>query len=105
MMTICNAAIMTIWQVNVPDELQGRVFSAMQMAADIATPLSFVVAAPLADSLVPAVFRHSGAASVWGGTPTGEMGALFTAIGVIIVLGFAYVATVRDVRAVEVRAE
>lgn len=101
MMTIGNAAIMTIWQINVPDELQGRVFSAMQMAADITTPVSFLVAAPLADSLAPAVFHHSGAGALWGDSPTGEMGALFSAIGVIIVVVFAYVATVRDVRAVE----
>ena len=65
MMTIANAAIMTVWQVKVPDELQGRVFSAMEMVADLVTPASFLLAAPIADTFAPAAFRHSGAGSIW----------------------------------------
>jgi MFS family permease len=101
MMTIANAAIMTVWQVKVPDELQGRVFSAMGLVADLVTPASFVLAAPLAESVAPAVFRHSSAGSIWGSSVTGEMGALFSAMGVLLVIGFLVAATVRDIREVE----
>jgi MFS family permease len=105
MMTVCNASIMTIWQVKTPEALQGRVFSAMQMAADISTPISFLVAAPLADTLAPAVFAHTGAGSLWGSSETGEMGALFSMIGAIIFAGFVFVWTVRDVRTLEESVE
>ncbi len=99
MMTVCNAAIMTIWQIKTPEELQGRVFSAMQMAADISTPISFAVAAPLADRVAPAVLAHAG--SLWGAGRTAEMGLLFSAIGAVLVAGFLFVSTVRDVRRLE----
>ena len=101
MMTIANAAIMTIWQTKVPDELQGRVFSAMEMVADLVTPASFLLAAPLADSLMPAAFRHTGAGAIWGASATGEMGALFTAMGASCVVLFLLATAMRDVRRVE----
>jgi len=101
MMTITNAAIMTIWQTKVPDELQGRVFSAMEMVADLVTPASFLLAAPLAESLMPAAFRHTSAGSIWGASPTGEMGALFSVMGALFVVLFLIATATRDVRRVE----
>jgi len=101
MMTVANASIMTIWQVKVPDELQGRVFSAMEMIADLVTPASFLLAAPIADRLAPWVFTHSRAGSIWGASETGELGALFSAMGALIIVLFVIAATVRDVRDVE----
>ena len=101
MMTIANAAIMTVWQTKVPEELQGRVFSAMEMVADLVTPASFLLAAPIADQLMPAAFAHTGAGSIWGATPTGELGALFTVMGVLVFALFLVATLVRDVRALE----
>jgi MFS family permease len=101
MMTIANASIMTIWQTKVPEELQGRVFSAMEMVADLVTPASFLLAAPIADQLMPAAFAHTSAASIWGGSETGQLGALFTCMGVLVVALFGAATAVRDVRTVE----
>jgi MFS family permease len=101
MMTIANAAIMTVWQTKVPDELQGRVFSAMEMVADLVTPASFLLAAPLAEALMPAAFRHTSAGSIWGASPTGEMGALFSVMGALFFVLFLIATAMRDVRRVE----
>jgi len=100
MITIINASSMTIWQLKVPDALQGRVFSAMGLVADLTTPLAFALAAPLSEQLVPAIYERSHAATVWGPPPTGEMGLLFSAMGVALFVGFALAWTVRDVRQV-----
>src|ERR1051325_43258 len=100
-MTIGNAAIMTIWQTKVPDELQGRVLSPMRMVADVTIPVSFVIAGPLTDHVVPWIFARTSAATVWGDGQTAEMGSLFTAMGVVLFVGFALAFTVRDVRTVE----
>jgi hypothetical protein len=92
---------MTVWQIKVPEELQGRVFSAMEMVADLVTPASFLLAAPIAEQLVPSAFRHSHAGDIWGASPTGEMGAMFSVMGAMIVVLFVVAAAVRDVRQVE----
>ncbi len=105
MMTAGNVAAMTIWQIEVPEDLQGRVFSAMQLVADITTPLSFALAAPITDHLMPDVFARVGGASMWGAPPTGEMAALFAAMGVLMVVGFALAATVRDIRKLAERSD
>ncbi len=98
LMTAGNVAAMTIWQIEVPDELQGRVFSAMQMVADLTTPAAFALAAPITDSLMPSVFPHIGGASMWGAPPTGEMAALFAIMGAVMIGGFLLAATVADIR-------
>jgi hypothetical protein len=97
-MTAGNVAAMTIWQIEVPDELQGRVFSAMQMVADLTTPAAFALAAPITDSLMPSVFPHIGASRMWGAPPTGEMAALFAIMGAVMIGGFLLAATVADIR-------
>ena len=101
MMTIGNASIMTIWQTKVPAELQGRVLSAMMMAVDITTPLAFLAGAPAAVAIAHWLFGHSNAASVWGGSETGELGGLFSALGALQFVLFTAVAFMRDIRRVE----
>jgi MFS transporter, DHA3 family, macrolide efflux protein len=98
LMTAGNVAAMTIWQIEVPDELQGRVFSAMQMVADLTTPAAFALAAPITDSLMPSVFPHIGDSRMWGAPPTGEMAALFAIMGAVMIGGFLLAATVADIR-------
>ena len=101
-MTIGNSAIMTIWQLKVPEELQGRVLSTMHLVADITIPVSFLIAGPLTDKLVPWIFAHSSRASeIWGTSPSSQMGALFSVMGVILFAGFAIACAVRDIRLVE----
>ena len=78
------------------------------MIAFATGPIAYVVAGPLADNLVPYLFSPKCAlspwlTSVWGTSKSGELGALFTAMGVALFLGFVYSATSKDVREVEER--
>ena len=101
-MTIGNSAIMTIWQLKVPEELQGRVLSTMHLVADITIPVSFLIAGPLVDKLVPWVFEHTSRASeIWGTSPSSQMGAMFSVMGVILFAGFAIAYSIREIRTVE----
>lgn len=98
LITAGNVAAMTIWQTRVPDELQGRVFSAMQLVADLTTPLSLALAAPITDAVMPHVFERIGGASMWGAPPTGVMAALFAIMGAVMIAGFLGAVAVRDIR-------
>jgi len=102
-MTIGNAAIMTIWQTKVPDDLQGRVLSTMRLVADITIPVSFLIAGPLTDKLAPWLYERTHAASLWGTTASGPMGALFSVMGVVLFVGFVVATGIRDIREVEDR--
>ena len=101
-MTIGNAAIMTIWQTKVPEDLQGRVLSTMRLVADITIPVSFLLAGPIVDRVAPWAYERAHASTVWGTSATGPMGAMFGVMGVLLFAGFAFAMTVRDVREVEV---
>lgn len=92
-MTMGNAAIMTVWQLKVPDEMQGRVLSAMRLVADVTIPVSFVIAGPLTDRVVPLLYPTGG--------ETDQMGALFSVMGVLLFAGFVAASLIRDVRRVE----
>lgn len=54
----CSQAI---WQVKVPPDLQGRVFSVRRTIAWSATPIAFVVAGPLADRVFKPLLAEGGA--------------------------------------------
>jgi MFS transporter, DHA3 family, macrolide efflux protein len=108
LMTVGNSAILTVWQVKVPEDISGRVLSAVHMIAFATGPIAYVLAGPLADHLVPYLFSPASGVSpwlisVWGTAKSGQLGALFTAMGVALFAGFVFSATVRDVREVEER--
>ncbi len=96
----------TIWQSKVPPELQGRVFAARGAVEQLAMPIGYLVAGPLADKLLEPAMRPGGAlAAVFGGLlgtgPGAGMAFMFmcTSIaGTIICLsGYLF----RNVREVE----
>jgi DHA3 family macrolide efflux protein-like MFS transporter len=101
MITIVNSSLMTIWQLKVPERLQGRVFAAMGLIADITTPISFLLAGPISEQLLPAAYTRLGADAIWGASPAGQLGALCTVLGASLVAGFALAWTVRDIRDIE----
>ena len=106
LMTSGDAGILTIWQLKVPEEYQGRVLSAVRMVAYSAGPVSYLLAGPLADHLAPALFAKGSSTAPfllqhWGTEKTGEVGFLFSAIGVILFVGFALSMMSKDVRNVE----
>lgn len=106
LMTSGDAGILTIWQLRVPEEYQGRVLSAVRMIAYAAGPVSYLAAGPIADTLTPRLFVGSGRfatflTQTWGTEKTGEVGFIFTSIGVIIFAGFALALMSKDIRTVE----
>ncbi len=48
---IVNGTSQALWQVKVPPELQGRTFSVRRMLAQMAIPVAYLSAGPLADSV------------------------------------------------------
>ena len=55
-----NSSNQSIWQAKVPPDLQGRVFSARRMIAQVVGPLGFLLAGPLADRLFEPALREGG---------------------------------------------
>jgi len=106
LVTLINSAVLTIWQTKVPEEASGRVLAATGMLADSSAPIAFLLAGPIGDSVVPFVLEHGGSTtrwmpSVWGASKSGQLGTLFTTIGVVLLVGFVVAAMSRDVRDVE----
>jgi MFS family permease len=106
LITVANTAILTVWQLKVPEAYSGRVLSAMWMIAESTSPIAFLLAGPIGDSLVPYVLGRPGSlthwiGTVWGTSKTDQIGTLFSAIGVLLFLAFAIAALSKDVREVE----
>jgi DHA3 family macrolide efflux protein-like MFS transporter len=106
LMTIGNGAIDTLWQAKVPEAVAGRVLSAMRMVAYSTGPVSYLIAGPLTDDWVPALLARPNGFCRWvnatfGATQTGQMGFVFSAMGVLLVIGFVLSWMVEDVRNVE----
>lgn len=86
-----NASNQAIWQSKVPPELQGRVFSARMLIAQISTPVSTLIAGPLADYVFePAMMEGGSLAGTFGwlvGTgPGAGMGLMFVIAGLLVTL-------------------
>lgn len=89
---IVNGTSQSLWQVKVPLDMQGRIFSTRRMTATIATPLSFILAGPLADRVFEPLLAENGVlvttaiGQLWG-TGTGRgIGLLFGVVGLGLVL-------------------
>ena len=96
---ILNASNQAIWQAKVPPDVQGRVFSTRRLIAWFASPLSHLIAGPLADNVMePAMAEGGSLVPIFGwlvGTGTGAGIALmfvFTGIllGITGVVGYLF---------------
>ncbi len=88
---IVNGTSQALWQTKVDLPIQGRVFSTRRMVAQIATPIAFLSAGPLADGIFEPLLMEDGAlAGSLGtvfGTGPGRGSALLitcTGLGVIV---------------------
>jgi len=57
---ILNASNQAIWQAKVPPDVQGRVFSTRRLIAWFASPLSRLIAGPLADNVMEPAMSDGG---------------------------------------------
>ncbi|MCE5193787.1 MAG: MFS transporter [Candidatus Cryosericum sp.] len=102
---LLNGSNQAIWQSKVPPSLQGRVFSARLIIAQVAAPISMLASGPLADKVFgPAMLTSGSLAPVFGWlTGTGDgagislMFVLFGLAGVAAGLAGYLIPSVRNV--------
>ncbi|MEP7291663.1 MAG: MFS transporter [Chloroflexota bacterium] len=90
-----NGSNQAIWQAKIPPDLQGRVFAARRMIAQMAGPIGMLLAGPLADQVFePALMPGGALVPVFGGLvgtgPGAGMGLMLMitgALGVLVGLG------------------
>jgi len=85
---IINGSNQAIWQAKVPPDIQGKVFAARRMIAQISTPIAMLIAGPLADHVFEPGMAPGGAlAGIFGriaGTgPGAGMGLMFVFAGIL----------------------
>ena len=88
---ILNGSSQAIWQAKVAPDVQGRVFSARLLIAQVGAPISMLLAGPLADRVFePAMVSNGSLATVFGpfiGTEAGSgMAVMFVITGVLAAL-------------------
>lgn len=64
---LVNASNQAIWQSKVPPDIQGRVFATRRLIAWVVTPVSQLVAGPLADRVFEPTFALPAVANSWLG--------------------------------------
>jgi hypothetical protein len=84
---LTNGSSQAIWQSKVPPEMQGRVFSARALIAQISAPIAMAITGPLTDGLLtPAMMPGGSLAPIFGWTVGTGAGAgpalLFLLMGV-----------------------
>jgi MFS family permease len=88
---VVNGTSQVLWQVKVPPELQGRTFSVRRMLAQMAIPVSYLSAGPLADGVFEPLLAAGGGlagsvGSVIGTGPGRGIGFMFVLMGLGTVL-------------------
>ncbi len=99
-----NGSNQAIWQAKVAPDVQGKVFAARRLIAQITAPAALVIAGPLADGVFEPAMANGGSlagALGWAlGTGPGAGMALmlivFGALGAIVGIGGYFVRAVRD---------
>jgi MFS family permease len=87
---VINGSNQSIWQAKVPPDVQGRVFGARRVFAQISGPLGMAIAGPLADFVFEPSMREGGALAgalgwLFGVGPGAGMGVIVTLMGLITV--------------------
>jgi DHA3 family macrolide efflux protein-like MFS transporter len=107
-MPIIRGSSEALWQVKVPQDLQGRVFAIRRMIAGVAFPLAAAAAGPLSDRVFEPLLVPGGllAGSVGlvlgvGGGGGWGTGLLFMMLGVLTILSVAVARAYRPLREVE----
>lgn len=105
---IANGSSQAIWQAKVAPDVQGRVFAARRLIAQISSPLGILLAGPLADMLFEPAMQQGGAlASMLGGLVGSGSGAgmslmmlLAGLLGVAASLSGYLITAIRDVETI-----
>jgi MFS family permease len=101
---IINGSNQAIWQAKVPPDIQGRVFAARRLIAQVTIPIAMGIAGPLADLSFEPAMRSGGALAgtfgfLVGVGPGSGMGLILVLSGIVgtcVGLGAYSVRAVRD---------
>jgi hypothetical protein len=91
---LINGSNQAIWQAKVAPDVQGRVFAARRLIAQITAPVAFLLTGPLADNVFePAMMPGGSLASIFGGVlgtgPGAGMALMFIIFGALgVLVGF-----------------
>lgn len=88
---LVNSSNQAIWQAKIPPEIQGKVFSARLLIAQIAAPISMLAAGPLADRVFEPLMHPGGGLSyalggVFGTGPGSGMSFMMVVVAVLGIL-------------------
>jgi MFS family permease len=100
-----NASFMSIMQIKIPPDLQGRVFAALGQLAIILNPLAFLIAGPLADRVFEPAVGGGGwdrVAPLVGSHEGAGIGLIMLLAGCLITLVTLLVYTSSAVRSMEI---
>jgi hypothetical protein len=105
LLPITNGSSQALWQAKVQPDLQGRVFAARRMLAQLCFPLGLAAAGPVADRIFEPALAEGGALATmlgWlvGTGPGAGMGLMFVVSGLLggaIALGAYLVPAIRNV--------
>lgn len=99
-----NAAIISIMQVKVPSDLQGRVFSLLNQISMVLSPIAALAAGPLADTMEKNIRLQpawSAVAPLVGDTAGSGIGLIAVIVGLLIMGVTVVVYTNRPIRQME----
>jgi MFS family permease len=88
LLPIATGSSQAIWQAKVQPDLQGRVFAARRMIAQLCFPLGLALAGPMADRVFEPALREGGALAATAGLlvgtgPGAGMGLMFVLAGML----------------------
>lgn len=81
--TLVMASSQTVWQLHVPENIQGKVFAVRTVLAYGLTPLAILGSVPLANLIFHPLFAHAGAttSTIWGAAPAAPLGMMISLLG------------------------
>lgn len=103
---IVNGTSQTLWQTKVAPVLQGRVFSTRRMISQIATPVAFVAAGPVADRVFEPLLAADGGLAenvgrIWGVGVGRGSALLISCVGLTVIVLAAAAWLVPAIRNIE----
>lgn len=99
-----NASFMSIMQVKVPPDLQGRVFAALHQVSIMLMPISALLVGPLADNVVEPMVNQPGwerFGALVGNTPGSGMGLIYFVAGIGAMLTTLVIYSIPRIRNIE----
>ena len=89
-----SSASQSLWQVNTPEQLQGKVLAARSQATYALSPLAILISMPVVESVLrPLISAHQTLQSLWGSpSQRSALGLFISLTGIALVLATGMIA-------------